>query len=280
MIRVLIAHESPLFRAGLCSALERHKDIYIVGQTVEREQLLELTAVTQPIVLFDGAFTSCQPTFSAVEVVAQVRRAGARGILVFAPSTDEEDLFHFMRSGATAYELPTISGDHLVEKIRRIERGEYLITSEVLRPVSARPSWQAVPLAHCEHEVPVPDRKRGKLQDCRQGRPHDRVTAREITILREIMNGGTNKQIARALGVSDQTVKNHIASILKKFHVRDRTAAVVIALRRELISFDDIKPDDMYLDQEAFAQRVQRFVGPRKGAQHQVSRSYAMAANA
>jgi two-component system nitrate/nitrite response regulator NarL len=285
MIRVLIAHESPLFRAGLCSTLERHEDIYIVGQTIEREHLLELTTVTQPVVLFDGRFTSSLPDFRAAEIVAQVRRAGARGILVFAPSTvvNEEDLFYFLRSGAAAYELPSISGDCLVEKIRRIAQGEYLISSEVLLMQRTRPAWQEVPVIPCEQAVSVPDSNTGKLQGYRSRRPLDQVidclTAREIAILREIMKGRSNKQVAQALEVSDRTIKNHIASILQKLHVPDRTAAVVMALRHELISFDDINLDELYLDQEAFAQRAQRWVGSRVTRQQQVARPYAVAAN-
>jgi DNA-binding NarL/FixJ family response regulator len=238
----------------------------VVGETVEREQLLELVAATRPdIVLFDGALTSCQPMYSASEIVAQVRSAGARGIIVFAPSTDEECLFRFLMSGAAAYELPTISGDDLVKKIRRVADGEYLITSEVLRSAPSKPARQEVPVVACK----------GKKQY-----DHSQVSERETTILKQIVKGRTNKQIALTLGLSDQTVKNHITSILKKFHVHDRTAAVVIALRRELISFDDAKPCDLLLDQESVARRAERFMRPTEIAPRvQTERSYALVVN-
>jgi two-component system nitrate/nitrite response regulator NarL len=278
MIRVLIVHENPLFRVGLRAVLKRHEEMQlvgIVGEIVELEQLLELLAATRPdVVLFDGAFTSSQPARSAAEIVDQVRKAGIRGILVFAPSTDEEDLFHFMMGGAAAYELPTISSDDLVEKIRRIAQGEYLITSEVLHSASAKHSLQD-PYAHCEREDSVTHQKQGK-------QPHDpsKVTDREITVLKQIMKGHSNKQIARTLGLSDQTIKKHITSILKKFQAHDRTAAVVIALRRELISLDDVQPCELLLDKEAFEERTQRFMRPtRPVTRLQPAHSYALAVN-
>ena len=110
MIHVLIVHEHPLFRVGLRSTLAESAEIDIVGETGERELLLELTAATHPdVVLFDGALTSCQPASRAMEMVAHLRTAGARGIIVFAPRADEELLFQYMKHGAAAYELPTIT---------------------------------------------------------------------------------------------------------------------------------------------------------------------------
>jgi DNA-binding NarL/FixJ family response regulator len=286
MVCVLIVHENPLFRVGLCSVLKRHEEMQIVGvvsEVVELEQLLELIAARRPdVVLFDGALTSCQPTHSAAEVVDQMRRVGARGIMVFAPAlNDEECLFRFLVSGAAAYELPTISGNDLMEKIQRIANGEYLISSASLHSAPAKVSAEAflhevpeeVPIAHCKQEAPV--------SDCRQEQQsYDplQMTDREITILKQILKGRSNKQIARTLGKSEQTVKNHITSILKKFQVCDRTAAVVVALRRGLISFDDARPYDLSLDQGAFAQGTQHFFGPRMVPQQE--ELLPMAANA
>lgn len=232
MIRVLLVHGNPLFRAGLRSVLERYQDIEIVqerelvvGQAVASSPLIELIAATQPVVLFDGTLTFSHPDLSAVEAVGQMRRAGAGGILVFAPSLDEEALFRFLVAGAAAIEPPTLSVGDLLEKTRRIAAGEYLISRASL----------------CLTCPPAP-----RLQQSRSC-----VTPRERTILRQIMQGQANKQIARALGVSPQTVKNHITSVLKKLHVHDRTAAIVLSLRLGLISLDDAEPDDdLILDQD------------------------------
>jgi DNA-binding NarL/FixJ family response regulator len=270
---VLIVHESPLFRVGLRSVLGRHKEIQIVGEVgevIELGQLLELTVATRPdVVLFDGAFTSCQPAYSAVEVVDQMRRVGARGILVFAPSLDdEESLFRFLVNGAAAYEPPTISGEDLVEKIWRVADGEYLISSASLYQAPAKPSLhlqKEALVALCEQEeVPVPELKQEE-QSSHAPLEQDPLgmTDRQIIILQLILLGCTNKQIARALDVSEQRMKNCLTSILKRFQVRNRTAAVVAALRRGLISFDDARPYDLSLDQGAFARRTQYFVGPR-----------------
>lgn len=268
MIHVLIIHEHPLFRVGLRSTLERSPDLCVVGEAVKYEQLLELVGATQPdVVLFDGALISCQPMYSAAEVVSHLRGAGACGIIVFAPSADEECLFRFLMSGAAAYELPTISGKDLMEKIRRVANGEYLISSEVLRPNPSRR------LSRPE-EVSMTAPGKQKAHDPSQ------ISEREVTVLKQIVKGRSNKQIAQALGLSDQTVKNHVTSILKKFHVHDRTAAVVMALRQQMISLDDAQPHDLVLGVEALARRAQRFTKPVAAAQDvQFVRSHTLVAN-
>ena len=219
MIRVLIAHQYPLVRVGLRSILGC-QGIQVVGEVQEQASLLELALHVQPdIILFDGMLASGQTT--TVEVVAALRRAGM-AILVFAPSYREEDLFRFLMSGAAAYVSPTITSENLVEKIRRVADGEYLFSSAMLvapvRPHQMTPGKQEL----------RPDLHRAA-----------QLTQREIAILKLVVKGLANKQIGLALDVNDQTVKNYITSIFKKLQVHDRTAAVVVALRRKLISLSE-----------------------------------------
>src|SRR5579862_2558726 len=224
-IRVLLAHDCPLFAAGLRNVVEREEKMQLVGEATELGTLLPLVVATQPeVVLINGSLASCLPEANAAEVVAHLRIAGARGIIVFASSREEEELFSFLRSGAAAYVSPTITSTELLTTMRRVAGGEYLITSAAL-PEQIAGHAQRVP------RVPLP-----------KPPPADpsQITVREVAVLREVMRGQTNQQIGKVLKVSDQTVKNHMTSILRKLQVQDRTAAVVVALRRGLITLEEI----------------------------------------
>jgi two-component system response regulator DegU len=236
MIRVLILHDNPLFCLGLRSVLERHEEM----QVADAFTLDQVVAVRPDVVLIDGALRFCLPQFTAVEAVAHMQRAGVRGIIVFARlPANEEDLFRFLMSGAAAYELPTISGDDLVEKIHRVARGEYLISSAVLKPARSK----TLPARDTRYLPQVQEEK----QQCTT--PQESlcettvISPRDIAILKQVIKSRNNKQIGQALGISDQTVRNRITALLKKFQVRDRTAAVVVALRQGLISLDDADRD-------------------------------------
>lgn len=222
-IRVLIVHGTPLFSLGLCSTLEQH-GVQIVGEATKLEEIPEVIRSRRPdVVVFDGTLTfgDAYRRYSAVEMVAQVRQAGGRGIIVLVPAAHEEHLFAFMRAGAAAYELDRLSGDSLVEKVQLVACGSYLISGEVLPQLS-----------ECHDTQP------SEVQPEREALPQDPsgVTAREQEVLRAVAAGLSNKEIARELGISDQTAKNHITNILRKLRATDRTAAVVVALRCGLIT--------------------------------------------
>jgi len=124
-----------------------------------------------------------------------------------------------------------ITPDMLVESVHRVACGEYLIGSEGLLP---RPSARiAVPLKtpHRHGEVDLAHAQGGPVSTLP-------ISPREVEILDHIARGNSNKEIAKSLRISDQTVKNHITSILKKLSVDDRTAAVVHALRHGWITFE------------------------------------------
>jgi DNA-binding NarL/FixJ family response regulator len=257
MIRVLIVHPTPLFREGLRQVLGRVEDIQIIGEAVTAEQAVTLAQAAHPDLVL---LASRLPTGNTVELASQLRLIGVGGIFVLSVSPDEEELFRFLMSGAAAYERAALSGGDLVEKIRCVARGEYIISSAVLRPQP--PSEKA----------PIVQRKP----------PYDptQVTPRELDVLKQIMTGRSNKQAARVLKLSDQTVKNYITSICRKFKANDRTHAVVIALRRGLIALEDVKAGDLVLSEEAFAQRRPHLITVRRAARQKASSLRKVAVNA
>ena len=224
-ITVVVADDHPIFRQGIRGVLESEPDIQVVGEASEGKQAISLARALAPDVLIVDIH---MPDIDGLEVTRTVKMHLPRtGIILVTAYDDEEQLFQAIKVGAAAFYLKDIRPDELLDGIRRVNAGEYLINESVLtKPVVAsRVLKQFRDLAMAGQDIEplfVP------------------LSAREIEVLDLIARGNSNKEIARALKISDQTVKNHITSILRKLAVNDRTQAVVYALRRGWIKMQEL----------------------------------------
>jgi DNA-binding NarL/FixJ family response regulator len=226
MIRVIIIDEQPLFRQGICSTLEQMGDCVILGTCTDAAEVLELVRTGNPdVAIIDAGLTATD----ALEIARQMRHLAPRmAIIILTPSDDEERLFQSIKVGAAAYYARNITPEDLVDAVRRVSRGEYLINDDVLsKPqLASRVLKSFRELAVEEEDTATKDL-------------YSPLSSREVEILDYIARGNSNKEIAKSLKISDQTVKNHITSILKKLSVNDRTAAVVHALRHGWIKMHE-----------------------------------------
>ena len=223
-IRVMLIDEHPLFRQGCRNALEEAGDCTIVAEASESAAGLDLAKLHTPDVVLIDALLS---TNDALELARQIRHSSPRAaIIMLTAFEDEEQLFQSMKLGAAAYLLKGISAEDLVNAVRKVSQGIYIINDNVL----SRPT--------------VASRVLRSFREMTQEEPPEvqqvftPLSQREIEILDYIARGNSNKEIAKSLKISDQTVKNHITSILKKLSVNDRTAAVVHALKKGWIKMD------------------------------------------
>ncbi|GCE11699.1 LuxR C-terminal-related transcriptional regulator [Tengunoibacter tsumagoiensis] len=225
-IRVIIIDEQPLFREGVRATLERMGDCTIVGESTDAADVLEIARTGNPdVALIDAGLTSSDP----LEIARQARHIAPRmAIIILTPSEDEERLFQSIKVGAAAYCSRNITADELMDAVRRVSHGEYLIRDDVL----SKPQLASRVLKSFR-EMTV-EEEEGETKD-----PYSPLSSREVEILDYIARGNSNKEIAKSLKISDQTVKNHITSILKKLSVNDRTAAVVHALRHGWIKMHE-----------------------------------------
>jgi DNA-binding NarL/FixJ family response regulator len=226
MIHVLIADGVPLFRCGIRATLESTPECRVVGEATERAGIMQLLQERHPdVMLLDAGLLASDDLYE----VAGALRPLVCGLVILTASVDEEQLFQCLKLGAAAYESRGITAACLADRIRQVARREYLISAEAID--------------HPRPSLPTASRKSPALKSCRSEKEVPASTfplsAREVEMLEYIARGNSNKEIAKALKISDQTVKNHITSILKKLSVNDRTAAVVHALRHGWIMFDE-----------------------------------------
>lgn len=224
-IRVMIIDEHPLFRQGCRWALEDAGDCAVVAEASDSRTGLDLARVHSPdVVLIDALLSSND----ALELARQLRHWSPRvAIIMLTAFEDEEQLFQSMKLGAAAYLLKGLSSEELVDAVRRVSRGVYIINDNVLsRPTVASRVLRTFREMTAEEPPEVAPL-------------YSPLSNREIEILDYIARGNSNKEIAKSLKISDQTVKNHITSILKKLSVNDRTAAVVHALKHGWIKMND-----------------------------------------
>jgi DNA-binding NarL/FixJ family response regulator len=223
-IRVLLVDAQVIYRQGLRSVISQEPGIEIVGESGDGLEALDLVEHLQPdVVVADVRL----PGLEGLELARKVRMAtrSTAFILLSGAGDDEEMLFQAIRAGAAAFLSKDAAPSELLRAIRRAAAGEYLINETVLtRPkVASRVLREFRELNLVEKEIEpllMP------------------LSNREVEVLDYIARGNSNKEIARALKISDQTVKNHITSILRKLAVNDRTAAVVLALRRGWIKVE------------------------------------------
>ncbi len=222
---MLIVDDHPLFRQGVRFALDAESDIEVIGEASDGDQAIRMASELAPDVVLSDINI---PGPDGVEIVRSLKPMLPHTSVVLMTAYDDEDqLFDAVRVGAAAYFLKDLGPQELMDSIRRVAAGEYLINEAVLtKPlVASRVLKQFNELPEAEHDVEplfVP------------------LSNREIEVLERIASGNSNKEIARALGISDQTVKNHITSILRKLAVNDRTQAVVYAIRHGWIKMDGV----------------------------------------
>jgi DNA-binding NarL/FixJ family response regulator len=234
-IQVLIVDDHPLFRRGVRWGLEAEPDILVVGEATDGQMAVQQADLLVPdVILIDINM----PQMNGLEVTRIIRRRHPQtGVIVLTMHEDDEQLFHAIRVGAAAYCTKDAQQDEIIKLIRRVARGEYLINENVLqRPFVAS-------------RVLDQFRELSQMETGAEG-VFSPLTPREVEILDCVAQGNSNKEIARILSISDQTVKNHITSILRKLAVNDRTQAVIYALRHGWIRLTDESPAVMNNSQD------------------------------
>ena len=215
--RILIVDDHALFRVGIANILGREPDFEIVGEADDSRSAIDRSIETSPnVILMDLSL----PSPGGIETTQRIKRElPSTSIIVLAVSEDEDALFDAIKAGAAAFILKDVGPDDLVTIIRRVVSGEYLINDKVF----AKPSVASRVLKEFR-ELAVYGQEAAPI--------FAPLSPREVEILDNIAQGMTNKQVAYALSISEQTVKNHMSSILRKLSVNDRTQAVVYAMRQ------------------------------------------------
>jgi DNA-binding NarL/FixJ family response regulator len=224
-LRVMVVVQQPIFRQGVFAILKEMADCEIIGQPASAAEALELARTREPeVALLDTFFD----TVDILEIARQMRTFSPRtAVIILSELEGEEWLFQAVKVGAAAYYTRNIAAEELVEAIRKVSKGEYLINDDVL----SQPNLASRVLQSFREMVTGTEEDQRPLEPCP-------LSSREVEILEHIARGNSNKEIAKLLDISDQTVKNHITSILRKLEVNDRTAAVVYAIKQRWIKME------------------------------------------
>jgi DNA-binding NarL/FixJ family response regulator len=200
-IRVLIVDDHPAVRRGLRTFLELSEDIDVVGEAADGTQVADLVAATEPdVVLLDMVL----PGLDGLGVLGALRERGLPArVLVVTSFTNRRSVLPVIRAGARGYLSKDVEPEALVAAVRSVHAGHLLLEPEVTVALLSEPA---------------------------------ELTAREGEVLALVADGRSNREIARALALSEKTVKTHVSSILLKLGLADRTQAALYAVRTGLVS--------------------------------------------
>jgi DNA-binding NarL/FixJ family response regulator len=214
-IRVLIVDDHALFRRGLEATLQLEPDISVVGEAGDGAEALAKAQESLPdVVLMDVKM----PRHSGIEAckIIKLEVPSAR-IVMLTMSDDEADLYEAVKAGASGYLLKDVPVDELADSIRAVHGGQSLINPSLASKLLTEFATMS---------------RRGVAP---QSVEPPKLTPREMEVLRAVARGLNNREIAKELFISENTVKNHIRNILEKLQLHSRMEAVVYAVREKLL---------------------------------------------
>ena len=219
-IKVMIIDEQAFFRAGVRQVLSQQSDLEILD-CAPNQDTLGLIEANLPDVALLGSNLA---TLSGLELSGKIARHYPNTkVIVLSPDPNDEELFEVIKTAAVACLSKNSTAEELASTIRRAYNGEYPINESLItRPMVARHVLNQFQHMRRTMEAVVAP-----------------LTPRETQILNYIADGNTNKQIARILEISEQTIKNHVSAILRKLNANDRAHAVVLAIRHGWISVEE-----------------------------------------
>lgn len=223
-ITLVIIDDHPLFRQGVVDLFAMEPWVKIVGEAATGEEGLDMIRNMRP----DVAIVDVNlPKLNGMQVTHQVisEKVPTR-IILLTGYDDSEQIIHAAWSGAAAYCAKDIEPEILKQVIKDVMNGKYFIGGRVYNQREFD-NWLGQQMESARHLYSEP------------GSPFHPLSDREMEVLSCVVQGKSNKEIAVALGISHQTVKNHVTAILRKFGVEDRTQAVVYALKRGWVQIHD-----------------------------------------
>jgi RNA polymerase sigma factor (sigma-70 family) len=226
-ITVMLVDDHPVFRQGLRRVLENEDDLDVIAEVDDGLEALQLSKQLVPnVILLDINL----PGMNGLQVARALKDTVLDiNIIMLTAYHDDQQVFHAIRAGASAYFPKDVSPRRLIEAIRLVHQGSYVVEDRVLEEPQVG-EWLLDQFDQVESEE-------GEVM----GTLLVPLSPREMEILQHIAQGKSNKEIAYELGISRQTVKNHMTSILRKLAVNDRTQAAIYALRRGWIRLQDIQ---------------------------------------
>ncbi|MDQ6785040.1 MAG: response regulator transcription factor [Actinomycetota bacterium] len=214
-VRVLVADDQAVFRMGLHVVLDDEVDIEVVAEAGDGEEAVALAGDLRPdVVLMDVRM----PRLSGIEATQRIREmVPTVQILMLTVSDEEDDLYEAIRAGAIGYLLKEVSIEEVPEAIRAVTRGESRISPNMASKLLTEFKSLA-DRAELLQEPPPPS-----------------LTARELDVLKLVARGMSNREVGDSLFISENTVKNHVRSILEKLHLHTRMEAAMYAVRQRIV---------------------------------------------
>jgi DNA-binding NarL/FixJ family response regulator len=207
-IRILLVDDHSIFRQGLRSIVENEADMEVVGEARDGCMAINLAWETKPdLILMDINMPICSGLEATREIL---RQQGNIRVIMLTISVAEEDLFEAVRSGARGYLQKDVDATDLISALRRAMKGEALLSGLLAAKIL---------------EEFKGDGKKST------GAQTDGVTNREREVLKLVSSGMSNRDIAEALVISENTVKHHLSNILEKLHLKSRLQLAVYSLK-------------------------------------------------